>query len=114
MSLRALRARSREASRRPLAVGIVWDLAYRPHPLKNRIAKLPPGLSSTQTVLSCGTLARGAKGTVDVAHRPARNRSKVKGPSPHHKEEERGHPEAACVQEQKRTKGQMLCNVKKG
>jgi hypothetical protein len=39
----------REASRRRTAVGIVWYLAYRPHPIKNRVAELPPGLSSTRT-----------------------------------------------------------------
>jgi hypothetical protein len=69
----------------------VWDLASRPHPLKNQIAKLPPGLSSTRTVLSSGTLTRGAEGTIGLAHQPASYRSEVKGPSPHHKEEERGY-----------------------
>jgi hypothetical protein len=86
-------------------------LVILPHPLKTGVAKLPPGLSSTRTVLSCGTLTRGAKGTVNMAHRPVGDRSEVKGPSPHHKEEEQGYLEAACFREHASTKGRTLRNV---
>ena len=59
-----------------------------PAPTKKLDSGATPGLSSTRTVLSCGTLTRGTKGTVDLAHRPVWDRFEVKGPSPHHKEEE--------------------------
>ncbi len=85
-----------------------------PAPTKKLDNGATPGLSSTRTVLSCGTLTRGTKGTVDLAHRPVWDRFEVKGPSPHHKEEERGHPKAACFRELKRSQGRMLCNVKVG
>jgi hypothetical protein len=69
------------------------------HSLKNhnreRSSTVLPGLSSTRTTLSVGTLARGAEDGRDLAHRPVLDTPEVRVPISDHQGEERRCLEAA-------------------